>query len=53
MIDLLVLIEPLIQVALARARGPEDVPLVRVGIRKAILLEDRPHHFVVEPYHLK
>ena len=41
-IELLVLIQTLILVALAGAGAPEDVPLVRVGRGEAMLLKHGP-----------
>ena len=38
-IDLLVFVKTLVLVALAGARGPEDVPIVGVGDGKAVLLK--------------
>ena len=47
MIDALKLIKPFIQVALARAGRPEDVPLVGVRIVEVIGLEDTAHELCV------
>ena len=35
-VDALILVEALIQVALARARRPEDIPLVTLSVREVI-----------------
>lgn len=51
MIDFLIFIEPLILVALERAGGPKQVPLVALGVRKAVVLQDGAHHFVFEADH--
>lgn len=52
MIDLLVLVKSLVLVTLARAGAPQDVPLMGVGGREPMLLQDRPTKFIVEPDHL-
>ena len=52
MIDLLILVQSLLLVALATARAPQDVPLVAVSRAEAVLLQDRSCEFVVESDHL-
>lgn len=52
MVNLLVLVKALIEVALAARRAPEDVPLMRLRVREAVTFEDRSKEFVVEPEHL-
>lgn len=51
MIDFLIFIEPLILVALERARRPKQVPLVALGVRETMVLQGGAHHFVFEPDH--
>lgn len=52
MVDLLVLVEAFIQVALAGGRRPQDVPLVRLGRRKTARLKHGSNQFVVKSQHL-
>jgi hypothetical protein len=40
MVDLLVLIQPIIQVGFAAATAPDDVPLVRLRVLKLVCLEN-------------
>ena len=49
MVDLLILVEPIIQIGFAGAAAPNNVPLMRVGVREMIGLEDGPHQFSVSP----
>ena len=52
MVDLLVLIETLIQVALARGRRPENIPLVRLCRSEPGCLKHRSNELVIESQHL-
>lgn len=45
MINPLVLVQAFVQVALARARRPEQVPLVRLCVLKIVVFEERTHKF--------
>jgi hypothetical protein len=51
-VNLLVLIKTLVEVALAGRGAPEDVPLMRLCMRETVALEDGPKEFVVESQHL-
>lgn len=46
-IDALELVQAFVEVALARARRPEEVPLVRVCVTEPIMLQNRSHKFGV------
>lgn len=50
-IDLLVLIEAFVQVALAAGGGPQNVPFVRLGGLEICGFENRANQFVVESEH--
>lgn len=52
MIELLVLIKALILVTFARARAPQDVPLMTICRAKSVLLKNATRQLVVEPDHL-
>ena len=47
MIDLLVLVKTFVEIRLASTTGPQDVPLVRLSVRKVVCLEHRPHQLGV------
>lgn len=51
-IDLLILVQALILVALARAGAPENVPFVGVCGREAVLLQYRPTKLIIKSDHL-
>jgi hypothetical protein len=51
-VNLLVLIQALVEVALAGRGAPEDVPLMRLRVRETVALEDRSKEFVIESQHL-
>ena len=45
MINPLVLVQAFVQVALARAGRPEQVPLMRLSVLKIVVFEERTHKF--------
>ena len=49
MIDFLVLIESLIKIRFATARGPQDIPLVRLSRAEAVMVKDRLYHAIIKP----
>ena len=49
MVDLLILVEPFVQVRLARATAPEEVPLVRLCVGEMVGLHQGPDKFGVPP----
>jgi hypothetical protein len=51
MINLLVLVKTLVEVALAWARGPEYVPLMGFSGRESRSLKHRPNEFIVKSQH--
>jgi hypothetical protein len=51
-VDLLVLVKAFVNVALARAGAPEDVPLVALRGTESVSLEQRPQQLVVKTEHL-
>lgn len=51
-VDLLVLVESLVEVALAAAGAPKNIPLVALSGRKTVVFEHRSDELVVEPEHL-
>lgn len=51
MVNLLILIQTFILVRFARARTPQEIPLVRVCRRKSVLLQHRPTQLVVKANH--
>jgi hypothetical protein len=52
MVNLLVLVQALVEIALAARGTPEDVPLMRLRVRETVALEDGSKEFVVESEHL-
>jgi hypothetical protein len=48
MVNLLVLVQALVEIALAARGTPEDVPLMRLRVRETVALEDGSKEFVVE-----
>ena len=46
---LLVLVQTLIQVVFAGAAAPEYIPIMTLGMNKAICLQYRPHQLSVSP----
>lgn len=53
MINLLVLVEALVEIAFATRGAPKNVPFVRLGRGKSCRLEHRPDQFVIESQHLE
>jgi hypothetical protein len=53
MIDLLELIQTFIKIALAAARAPQDVPLVRLSVTETICLEHGPQKLVIKSKHFE
>ena len=51
-VDLLVLVQAFVQVALAAGGAPQNVPLMGLGGRESCSLKDRADQFVVEAEHL-
>ena len=51
-VDFLMYIQSLIEVALALSVGPENVPVVAIGLDKAINLENKPDKLRVTLEHL-
>jgi hypothetical protein len=47
-VDLLVLVEPLVEVALAAGRRPEHVPLMRLRVAESVELEKLTEKLVVK-----
>ena len=52
MVDFLMYIQSLIEVALALSVGPENVPVVAIGLDKAVNLENKPDKLRVTLEHL-
>lgn len=52
-IDFLVFVEALVQVALAAARAPQDVPFMALGRSESSSFKYRSRQLVVEPEHLE
>ena len=52
MVNLLIFIEPFVQVPFATPRTPQNIPFVRFGVRKVISFQQRSHQFGVSPEYL-
>ena len=52
MVNLLVLVEAFVLIAFARARAPQDVPLMTVCGAESVLFKDATRQLIVEPDHL-
>ena len=53
MVDLLILIQTFVQIALAAARTPQDVPFMALGWSKASIFQDWSNEFVIKSEHFK
>jgi hypothetical protein len=51
MIDLLIFIEALIEVALAWTRWPKDVPFMGLGMAEAVCFKDGSQQFIIKAEH--
>ena len=50
-IDLLELIQPFIDILFARTCAPKEIPLMALGMGKAVYFSDRPDHPIVATVH--